>query len=46
MNDQLKQLERAIANMRLGKVGGRNKPHKPLMLLVVLDMEVEIPFYF
>lgn len=38
MNDQLKQLESAIANMRLGKVGGRNKPHKSLMLLVVLDL--------
>jgi putative restriction endonuclease len=38
VDNQPKQLERAIADMRLGRVGRRNKPHKPLMLLVVLDL--------
>jgi putative restriction endonuclease len=38
MSDQLKDLEKAISKMRLGKVGGRIKPHKPLMLLAVLDL--------
>lgn len=38
MSDQLKQLERAIASIRLGRAGGRSKPHKPLMLLIVLDL--------
>lgn len=38
MNSQLAAVKEAIADMRLGKIGPRTKPHKPVMLLVVLDM--------
>ena len=34
----LGHLQDAIASMRLGKLGDRIKPHKPLMLLAVLDL--------
>lgn len=35
---QLARLKSAILNMRRAKIAGRVKPHKPLMLLVVLDL--------
>lgn len=38
MNDKLRSLEKAISSMRLGKADGRTKPHKPVMLLAILDM--------
>lgn len=38
MSDKLTSLEKSIASMRLGRADGRPKPHKPVMLLAVLDM--------
>jgi len=38
MTDELTRLKNEIAQMRLGKAKGRSKPHKPLMLLAVLDL--------
>lgn len=38
MSEGLDRLKYALTKMRRGSIGGRTKPHKPLMLLAVLDL--------